>query len=196
LAYANSNYDPSLVLNEANAIDRAFEYHQRSLEIEAEFADVYVELGHQLLQQELFEPAIEAYQTAIEIYPDCAEAFLNLGGIAYKRDQFNESIDYFQTAIEIQPDYVEAYCNLGNAVAQQYQFEEAIACYEKALALQPDLPDIRKRLSRIYVRMVPRWHFAMMNDNIAMIATIVRSRKWCSPNRTYWILALDLGCWQ
>jgi|GEM_PF-238055 len=164
LAYANSNYDPSLVLNEANAIDRAFEYHQRSLEIEAEFADVYVELGHQLLQQELFEPAIEAYQTAIEIYPDCAEAFLNLGGIAYKRDQFNESIDYFQTAIEIQPDYVEAYCNLGNAVAQQYQFEEAIACYEKALALQPDLPDIRKRLSRIYVRMVPRWHFAMMND--------------------------------
>jgi tetratricopeptide (TPR) repeat protein len=162
--YANLYYPTEKALMGTSDLDGAFNYYQKTLEIEADCAKAYLNLGHVFSAQDKADKAIAAYQKAVEIYPDYAEAYLNIGGVAYKQGNLNEAVASFEAALAINPDYVEAHCNLGSALAQMSLLDEAVNCYERALAINPDLPEIAQNLNRIYLRLVPRWHFPMMND--------------------------------
>ncbi|WP_019501408.1 tetratricopeptide repeat protein [Pseudanabaena sp. PCC 6802] len=162
--YADLHYPPEKALVGTSNLDEAFNYYQQTLELEAEYARAYLNLGHVFSAQDKAGKAIAAYRKALEIYPDYAEAHVNIGGIAYQQGNLNEAVASFEAALAIDPNYVEAHCNLGSALAQMSLLDEAINCYERALAINPDMPEIAQNLNRIYLRLVPRWHFPMMND--------------------------------
>ncbi|WP_019501181.1 tetratricopeptide repeat protein [Pseudanabaena sp. PCC 6802] len=163
--YAANHYDPANTLaSTANILDAAFDYYQRTLEMEADYASCYLHYGYYLHGNLQTAEAETAYRKATEINPEFAVAYLELGNIEYDRSNYSLAIECFNKAIACNPDYAEAYCNIGNCLANQGMYEGAIACYEKAFGINPNLPDLLGKLNQIYVKFVPRWHFPMMND--------------------------------
>jgi len=52
----------------------------------------------------------------------------------------------------------------GNAYMTSMQFGDAANCFDVALYLDPEHEEARLGQKRAYCKIVPRWHFAMLND--------------------------------
>jgi hypothetical protein len=102
---------------------------------------------------------------ALSIKPDFAEAHSNLGNALKERGNLDEAVASYKKAIAIYHDFTDAYYNLGTVLQDQGKFEAAIEEYRKALLLNPDHAKARYNMRFLVSRLVPSWHFSMMNDS-------------------------------
>src|SRR5882724_5381918 len=100
-----------------------------------------------------------------------------------------EAIGHYQTALALNPASADAHNNLGLLYREHGQFEAAVQSLEQALQADPGNPRYRLNLRDTYRRMIPAWHFAMLNDQARndaferAIAKAARGRR----------LVLDIG---
>jgi len=85
-----------------------------SINIFAQTADEWIEMGNLELDNTNYSKAIEYYQKAIEVDTNSYDAYHNLG-IAYSIIQeYDKAIEYYYKVIQINDSYAYAYFALGN----------------------------------------------------------------------------------
>lgn len=121
--------------------EEAVYWHTRSLEPQADRADLLAGLGKLYAQQQQWHEAIHLYQAVLQNQPDSAGAYLSLANIYAELEQFEEVAHCRCQAFRLKPDWTTPanQLELGNQLLQQQKFFAAIDCYELALQLQPDL---------------------------------------------------------
>jgi type II protein arginine methyltransferase len=61
-------------------------------------------------------------------------------------------------------DLIELLVAQGDAYMTMMQFADAARCFDLALSLDPEQEQAERGRRRVYCKIVPRWHFAMLND--------------------------------
>lgn len=61
-------------------------------------------------------------------------------------------------------DLVSLLVSTGKAHLENKQINDARGCFESALYLHPEHPEAQLGLRRVYRKLIPRWHFEMLND--------------------------------
>ena len=100
---------------------------QRTVKIDASYAEAHYQLGVLYGKRSQWKPAIHALQTAIKLTPDFVDAQVRLGeayliGVANAKD----AVEPLQRALQLQPDLSRARRLLGTAYLRQNQTDEAI----------------------------------------------------------------------
>jgi predicted RNA methylase len=77
----------------------------------------------------------------------------------------------------------------GRAHLNNKQYNDARHCFESALYLSPEHREARLGLNRVYRKLIPRWHFEMLNDEERNSAFERALSKAITPSTT----VLDIG---
>lgn len=86
-------------------------------------------------------------------------------------------------------DLAASLVSKGKSHLENKQYDDARHCFESVLYLAPEHREARLGLNRVYRKLIPRWHFEMLNDeerNSAFERAIVKS---ITPSTT----VLDIG---
>lgn len=133
--------------------------------------------------------AIERFKHAVMLDPTFYEAHFNLGNAFKDQGNFIEAIKHYKAAIDLKPNTAEVHANLGAASLQAGHFSEAFEHHSKALALRPEWSWVRSNLELTMRRLVPTWHFTMMNDKRRNLAFQMALRKAIGEKS----VVLDIG---
>lgn len=139
---ANAWFNLGQVCYEAAKYQDAITALFKSLEINAERAELHYLIGLCLAKLNYIDQAIAAYQKALELNPNLVDAYHHLGSLLEEKGQIAEAETIYQKAIASNPSHIGSYLNLGNLLLTQDRVEEAIATYQTALELNPDPADM------------------------------------------------------
>jgi tetratricopeptide (TPR) repeat protein len=136
-------------------VDDAIDYYNRLLEIEADNAQIYYELGHLYLKKEDKVHALVAFKLALE--KDSENPFYN-NSLAYafvQAELYDDAIEYYQKAIKLNPDkeWTAIVCQALGAIYSQIKdnAEAAIASFQAGIILDPENSDIYLSLGDVYM---------------------------------------------
>ena len=113
-----------------NRLDEAIEEYRTALKANADFAEVYNNIGLALFYKSSFDEAVVEYRNAIRIAPDFAMAHANLGLALLNQDLPDEAIIELKKAVRLDPELAEAYYNMGISYNKKGLIPEAIKAYE------------------------------------------------------------------
>ncbi|NJM56875.1 MAG: tetratricopeptide repeat protein [Synechococcales cyanobacterium RU_4_20] len=118
--------------------ERAIEYYQKSLELDARQPGVYRELARALTQAQQLEAAALAWLEAFKLEPDwaSAEQWFNLGGTLVKQGKLEQAKLCFRGAVRRDPGFVRGYEHLGRVLELLEDPSGAMVAYRKALEVQ------------------------------------------------------------
>lgn len=116
--------------------DDAIALAERSLEINPEFFEAYMNLGvaHQFLNK--FDNALAMFERAVNLKPDSFEAWYCLGFIQLRLKKFELSVESYNKAIHLNNKYYEAWYNKGLALKQLDKDDIALKCFNKVVDLE------------------------------------------------------------
>lgn len=86
-------------------------------------------------------------------------------------------------------DLAESLASKGKSHLENKQYNDARHCFESALYLSPEHREARLGLNRVYCKLIPRWHFEMLNDEERNSAFERALSKAITPSTT----VLDIG---
>jgi type III protein arginine methyltransferase len=136
----------------------------RAIEIAPEFHEARFNLAKSLKDQGQNSKAELEYRQYLLRRPEDPDAIYNLANIVALGDRLGEAADLFRNVVRIAPQFHEAKANLALIEDQRGNSTEALHLLEQVLALAPDHAHANHLRRSILSRMVPRWHFAMLND--------------------------------
>lgn len=119
-------------------IEAAGECCRRAIDMQPDFCEAHVNLGHVYLSQGRHEDALGQYQAAVKLNPQHAAALSGFGNVLTTLGKHEEAVKAYQGAVRINPNQPEAYYNLGNLKKAQKQYEEAVHYYQQAIRLNPN----------------------------------------------------------
>ena len=128
---------------------QAIQNYERSIELEADFAQAHYNLGNALLQKGEVDRAMAECQVSLRLGPNDPDAHVALGNAFLAADRGDESIAQYEQALKWQPGHADAHYNLGRALQQKGDIAPAAYHYEEALALSPDLSEAHLNLGNI-----------------------------------------------
>ncbi|MDC1428112.1 tetratricopeptide repeat protein, partial [Rhodospirillaceae bacterium] len=126
--------------------EEALVSYEKAIELKADYADAYSNLGSTLNHLGRLEEALKNCMKAIALKPEYAEAYYNYGyADAYsnrvgERDEYHNSRDklrFYKRTILLKPLFSNAYNNLGNLLKKHGNYLESIEHYKKAISLRP-----------------------------------------------------------
>ncbi|MEQ8194714.1 MAG: tetratricopeptide repeat protein, partial [Rhodospirillales bacterium] len=129
-------------------------------------ADIHYNLGVVLKEMGRFHDAADTYRQAIKINPQFPDAYNNLGFVLQCMNRLNDAADAYRTALDLNPTYAEVRINLALLLKQCGDYEGAAAEFKRAIEQAPGNRELEHDLRDTYRRMVPSWHFPMLNDRI------------------------------
>jgi tetratricopeptide (TPR) repeat protein len=162
--YSEAWYRRGNLLEKQNREKEAIASYRQALAVNPHSFEVANDLGVLLEKRGDFDQARQSYEKAIALKSDFYSAWYNLGNTWQKLDCYQESIKCYGKAIEFNQEFAEAHCNLGVSLDREQQLEKAITCFKEALFYRPDYPEAERNLKSTYQKLVPRWHFVMLND--------------------------------
>ena len=110
----------------------------QALEIKADSAPAYSNLGNALKEIERLDDALASFDKALAIQPIYPEALNNRGNALEALQRFDEALASYDKAIAIYPQYAESLYNRGNVFKTLKRLEDALASYDQAIAILPD----------------------------------------------------------
>jgi tetratricopeptide (TPR) repeat protein len=110
--------------------------------------------------------SIANLQKVIKAKPNHSEALTNLGNAFSQQNRLELAVEKYRQAVKFRPDFADAWFNLGAALHKLAHLDEALSAYQRAVELNPSLEEAPGGLNSLYVQLVPRWHFVMMNDRL------------------------------
>jgi len=162
--YGDAWYRRGNLLEKTNREKEAIASYRQALAVNPSSFEAANDLGVLLEKKGDFDQARQSYEKAIALKPDFFSAWYNLGNTWQKLDCHLEAIKCYEKSIEFNREFAEAYCNLGVSFDREQRLEKAIDCFKAALFHRPDFVDAERNLKNTYQKIVPRWHFVMLND--------------------------------
>jgi len=135
------------------------------------------------------EAAARAYRSALRLEPDSGALHFNLSVALQAMGARDEAEQALRKAIALQPGLAQAHVNLGLLLSDFGRKEEALVHLRRAVELTPDDLFRRRNLRETVARLVPAWHFPMMNDGPRNDAYDRAIRKAVRPG----MHVLDIG---
>ncbi|NEO83389.1 MAG: tetratricopeptide repeat protein [Spirulina sp. SIO3F2] len=116
-------------------LDAALENLTAALELDAEDALTWLELGQVHLDQAEFDGALSTFNRALELNPDLTDVYYQRGITYIELEQYPSAIADFTAALERDNTLASAYGARGLAYYEQGELELAIADLEQAAEL-------------------------------------------------------------
>ncbi len=157
-------YNYAALLQQSGRVNEAVPAYQAALKLMPRAPQVHNNLGACLVAQGRLDEARGAFVQALTLQHDYAEACNNLGHVHLLRGDDQKALQAFDYALMVRPDYVEALVNKGTVLAKSDKVDDAVKSLRAALAIEPDHKLARARLRQVLGKVVPAWHFPMMND--------------------------------
>ena len=107
----------------------AVQAYKQALEIEPEYADVHLSLGHAYLRLQKSQDAIKAFKEATRINPEMDEAFYGLGLEYFKAGKMKEASQAFKKAVSVRPSMAKAHYGLALAYQEMGKQDQLIEEY-------------------------------------------------------------------
>ncbi len=123
-------------------------------------------LGAALAASGQLMPAARYFQQAIELRPDLAEAHIGLSGALRDLCRADEALTHARRATQLLPDSSVAHAMHGVLLHEMGRHPEAATALRRAVTLDPENREAQANLRVVYSAMVPKWHFAMLNDDV------------------------------
>lgn len=150
----NSGYSPALYKIASIYFDKgdyqnAKGVYKKLIEINAQDADNYYDMGLIEESQRNWEAAIENYQKAIKINPYLEDALYNIAEIYFNNNNYESAKKIYRKLIRKRPESKD-YSNIGLIEEHQEKWDAAIRNYRKALELNHHNANALSGLARIY----------------------------------------------
>ena len=108
--------------------------YYKLLEIYPNYAELYLELGDLLIQQNKSSGAIAVYQIAIQYNPDHASLYSKIAKILFVQRHYEDAIFNCQRSVELEPKASTFYL-LGFSLEKNKNIDKAITAYRQAIQL-------------------------------------------------------------
>lgn len=152
------------ILAQQNLDQAAIKSYKQALALQPHNPEVANDLGILLEKIGDYDQARQSYEQAIAQDPNLSSPWFNLGNVWQKLDCHPEAIRAYEQAIQLEPEFAAAHCNLGVSFDREQRLEKAVECFKTALQYQPNFVEAERNLKSTYQKLVPRWHFVMLND--------------------------------
>jgi TolB-like protein/Tfp pilus assembly protein PilF len=125
----------------------------KSIALDKDLAEGYVELGDQYLYSEFnWKAAEENYLKALKLEPDNPDILYSLGGgLYFATGRWDDAIKNMKRCIELDPLKPLSHLNLGNILSHAGRIGEATPYLKKALELNPQFQRAHLYLGRNYL---------------------------------------------
>lgn len=151
-------------LKEKGRLDQALEFYEKALQKSPHSAGLLYKLANLLVVLGRPRWALPYYKQALVLQPQSPRILYNLATTLGHLGRYQEASRHYQRCLRLQPGFAPALHGLGTALMAQGDLEQAISCFQQALAQEPGFAQARRDLHSAYRLLVPRWHFAMLND--------------------------------
>lgn len=122
-----------------NDYDMAFEYCNRALQIDGEFANAYTSRGHIYKAMKNFEKAIENFKKAVELAPETSYNWRNLADVYKEMKNYSQAVQCYEQALKIAPKDPFMWSQLAYLYHHEIKDNyKAIECYTRALEFSPN----------------------------------------------------------
>jgi type II protein arginine methyltransferase len=188
-ARADAEFAAGNALLQRGDLVGAAEAYRRAVERDRRHALAFANLGN--VQRLLGDAAAaeKSHRAALRLEPNRAAFLYNLGRALEAQKRRAEAADSYRRALALDPAFGSAHNNLGLLLTEMGRHEEALPHAERALALDPADPGRRRNLRVVRSKVVPQWHFPMMNDEIRNAAYDAAIRGAVRPG----MHVLDIG---
>lgn len=120
-------------------VDGAIVAYQRALELEPNFADVHLSLGHAYLRLKKSPEALKAFKEATRINPEMHEAYYGLGLEYFRAGKMKEAAQAFKQAVKVRPSMAKAHYGLALAYQEMGKQDQLIEEYRILQTLDAQL---------------------------------------------------------
>ncbi len=151
-------------LKEKGRLDQALEFYEKALREEPDSAGLLYKLANLLVVLGRPRWALPYYKQALELAPRAPEILYNLATTQGHLGDYRAAMHYYQRCLHLRPDFAPARHGLGTALMALGELDAAVTQFQRALELEPGFHQARRDLHSAYRLLVPRWHFAMLND--------------------------------
>lgn len=93
----------------------AVQFYRQAIQLEPDFADVYLSLGHAYLKLEKSQDAIKAFKEATRLNPDMEEAHYGMGLEYFRTGNMKDAAKAFKKAVTVRPKMAKAHYGLALA---------------------------------------------------------------------------------
>jgi serine/threonine-protein kinase len=129
------HYDQTL---DAKWLERAAEYAQAALAIDAADASVHMSLARLKQKSGQLADAIHELRIAVQLTPDSDDAHRMLGYLLSQRAEHDEATRELQHAVSLRPYFWNNHYILGHAYYNARRYGDAIASFKRVTDLQPN----------------------------------------------------------
>lgn len=118
--------------------DKAIADYSNALKLDAEYPEVWHNLGEIWMERGMKGKALEHFDKALEFKPQYAAAWNNRGNVFFRDQRWESAIEEYTKAIEADNEYVKAYINRGNARLRLGKLDEAMVDLNRAIEIAPN----------------------------------------------------------
>ena len=93
----------------------AVQFYQQAIQLEPDFADAYLSLGHAYIKLEKSQDAIKAFKEATRLNPDMDEAHYGMGLEYFRTGNMKDAAKAFKKAVTVRPNMAKAHYGLALA---------------------------------------------------------------------------------
>jgi len=162
---ARFQYHYGLALVQSDMLDKAVGAFRQAVSLDPQLHDARYNLAKALKDCGDLATSTRVYQELLEIQPDHSAALYNLANLYYEQDRVSEAAILYERLLTREPAHHNARINLAVIKSKQERHAEAVRDIEQVLALEPDHVDAGRLLHKFNSRLVPGWHFDMLNDS-------------------------------
>ncbi len=134
---ANILKNKGIALNFLHRFRDAIEWFDKSLKINPNDANTWIEKGWSLYNLHEYDKSIQCHNKAIDVDPTYGKPW-NVKGLAFHYwGKYNEAIECYNKAIEMDPKDTASMIDKGVSLENLGKYNEAIECYNKAIDVDP-----------------------------------------------------------
>lgn len=163
---ATFQYHYGLSLIESDQRDDAVRAFRFALDIDEDYIDARYNLAKALKDQGCYHDAAAAYEKLLCKKADQVNSLYNLANLYSEQNKDEKASELYAKVLTIDPQHINARINIALIYSRNGQRQGAIAALERVLEMDPTHDVARKHLRKLYSRLVPPWHFDMLNDNV------------------------------
>jgi TonB family protein len=140
--------------------------------------EAHVNLGAQLITEEVYREALTILEHAVSLRPDSAAAQYDLGLAQINEKKYEEAISSNRKALELKPEWADAYNNLGLAYAGLSRWKEAVTAYREAVRLERDYAGALYNLGIAYLRLGQKSATLEIIAKVRPLSWDLQARLW------------------
>ena len=151
-ASATANFEYALALYHAGEFEKAVSAFTRTLSLEPNYFEAWLNLGAVLLELGNLEASTAASTQAVLIAPQSTEAHGNLGAALLKMSHWQEAETHLKAALALSPGFIPGYYNLARTYFSQGEPGKAIELLEQAVESLPNIGLLWLELAATHIK--------------------------------------------